>query len=126
MMRSDPQLVHLFVGCIGLVEREGEPLRCVDTPGESRRIHRRNALVRHVRPDSCSVRPVRIRPTSFALLFGLEACRRGQPENIAGLADNAPAPPASAVSRFSVPLAFDFTAVLPTIERAVPPRFGSM
>jgi hypothetical protein len=73
-----------------------------------------------------SVRTVWIRPTYLALLLGLGACRRGQPDAVADLADTAPAPPASAVSRFSVPLAFDFTAVLPTIERAVPRRFGSL
>jgi hypothetical protein len=69
---------------------------------------------------------VRIRLTSFVLLLALGACRRGQPDAVADLVDTAPAPPASAVSRFSVPLAFDFTAVLPAIERAVPRRFGSM
>src|SRR5262245_21907042 len=38
----------------------------------------------------------------------------------------APAPSAAALSRFSVPLEYDVTAVLRLVEQAVPHTFGSM
>ena len=38
----------------------------------------------------------------------------------------APPPPPAERSRFSVPLDYDFTAVLGIVERVVPPAFGSM
>lgn len=37
-----------------------------------------------------------------------------------------PAPPAPVVSRFDVPLSYDFTQVLSTVERVVPTTFGSL
>jgi len=38
----------------------------------------------------------------------------------------APAPHAPTLSRFDVPLAYDFTDVLRTVERVVPATFGSL
>lgn len=51
---------------------------------------------------------------------------RTQPASGAPPAGPAPAPPAQTVSRFDVPLTYDFTTVLQTVERAVPKTFGSL
>lgn len=54
------------------------------------------------------------------------SCRR-EPVTSVALIDEAPPLPApAAASRFSVPLDYDFTAVLRTVERVVPRKFGSM
>ncbi|HTI65214.1 MAG TPA: DUF4403 family protein [Gemmatimonadaceae bacterium] len=56
----------------------------------------------------------------------LGACRH-EPVTRAALIEDAPPLPApAATSRFSVPLDYDFTAVLRTVERVVPHTFGSM
>jgi hypothetical protein len=59
--------------------------------------------------------------------IALTACRRESP-NIASnmIEEAAPPPPPAERSRFSVPLDYDFTAVLRIVERVVPPTFGSM
>ena len=65
--------------------------------------------------------------TAGVALVALGACIRGAPSTDADLADAAAPPPAPpAASRFSVPLDFDFTAVLRVVENAVPTTFGSM
>ena len=54
------------------------------------------------------------------------ACRH-EPVTTPALIEEAPPLPAPAApSRFSVPLDYDFTAVLRTVERVVPRKFGSM
>jgi hypothetical protein len=72
---------------------------------------------------------LRARPLlAFALVtaFAAGACRH-EPVTTPALIDEAPPLPAPAAqSRFSVPLDFDFTAVLRTVERVVPRRFGSL
>ena len=72
--------------------------------------------------------PVRL-PLASALLGAtivVVACRR-EPVTTAALIDEAPPLPAPAApSRFSVPLDYDFTAVMRTVERVVPRKFGSM
>lgn len=54
------------------------------------------------------------------------ACGRTTPSDVADLADVAAPAPAPISSRFSVPLDYDFTAVLRVVERVVPKTFGSM
>jgi len=72
---------------------------------------------------------LRARPLlAFALVaaFAAGACRH-EPVTTPALIDEAPPLPAPAAqSRFSVPLDFDFTAVLRTVERVVPRKFGSL
>lgn len=59
-----------------------------------------------------------------------QACSRERsPSRVAGAAEAAesgPRPPAPTLSRFDVPLQFDFTPVLSTVERSVPQKFGSL
>ncbi|MEO8335663.1 MAG: DUF4403 family protein [bacterium] len=60
----------------------------------------------------------------MALVAG---CAREVPSTTADLADvAAPAPAPPELSRFSVPLEYDFTAVLRVVEQVVPTKFGSM
>jgi hypothetical protein len=54
------------------------------------------------------------------------ACRRDVVSVTADVAEGAPPPPPAEASRFSVPLDYDFTAVLRVVEHAVPRRFGSL
>ena len=57
----------------------------------------------------------------------LAACRRDTKVPTVNQIDTAaPPPPPAEMSRFSVPLDYDFTAVLRQVERVVPPSFGSM
>ena len=57
----------------------------------------------------------------------LLACARESPSTVPVPPDvAAPAPAPAQSSRFSVPLAYDFTAVLRLVEQIVPTRFGSM
>ena len=64
----------------------------------------------------------------FALLLPvLAACSRESPSTKSGPPDvGAPAPSAPALSRFSVPLEYDVTAVLRVVDQVVPRTFGSM
>ena len=57
-------------------------------------------------------------------LAAVGACH-GEPAP-AGIRDEAPPPAPTVVSRLSAPIEYDFTAVLPLIERAVPRHLGSM
>jgi hypothetical protein len=60
-----------------------------------------------------------------AVLSG--ACdRKGGPSVADTTIAPAPAPPAIPLSRFNVPLEYDFTTVLGVVERAVPKKFGSI
>lgn len=68
------------------------------------------------------LRSIVIAVTSLALV----ACRHGSVVTAADLPDAAPPPPAAAMSRFSAPLAYDFTPVLAVVERSVPSTFGSL
>ena len=55
------------------------------------------------------------------------ACRPDTKHVDSNLIEAAPPPPPPAeLSRFSVPLDYDFTSVLRIVERVVPPTFGSM
>src|SRR5258707_824506 len=55
------------------------------------------------------------------------ACGRpGRPPPPEPPAVGAPAPAPAEVSRFSVPLEYDFSAVLRLVEQIVPTKFGSM
>lgn len=61
------------------------------------------------------------------LLPALVACSREAPSTNSAPPDvGAPAPSAPALSRFSVPLEYDVTAVLRLVEQVVPKTFGSM
>lgn len=71
-------------------------------------------------------------PWALALCV-LAACARERPAlagagAAAGAAplDEVPPPPPAELSRFGVPLAYDFTSMVAVIERAVPKRFGSL
>jgi len=63
-----------------------------------------------------------------ALACGKERAEesRTRPAASAPPAGTAPTPPAPTLSRFDVPLAYDFTDVLKTVERVVPKTFGSL
>ena len=68
--------------------------------------------------------PIRI---VVLLLPALLACSREAPSTKTAPPDvGAPAPSARALSRFSVPLEYDVTAVLRLVEQVVPKTFGSM
>lgn len=58
--------------------------------------------------------------------FMLGACRREPVTGVALIEEAPPLPAPAASSRFSVPLDYDFTAVLRTVERVVPRKFGSL
>jgi hypothetical protein len=63
----------------------------------------------------------------LALLLPLVACSREAPSTKSAPPDlGAPAPSAPALSRFSVPLEYDVTAVLRLVDQVVPRTFGSM
>ncbi|HMA22748.1 MAG TPA: hypothetical protein VKP00_02110, partial [Gemmatimonadaceae bacterium] len=59
-------------------------------------------------------------------MLASSACRREATTAVALIEEAPPLPAPAASSRFSVPLDFDFTAVLRTVERVVPRTFGSM
>ena len=67
-----------------------------------------------------------LRSACVAVSVTLVGCRHGAVVVAADLPDAAPPPPAAAVSRFSAPLAYDFTPVLSVVERVVPTTFGSL
>lgn len=65
--------------------------------------------------------------SGIAAAFALAACTRETPSTTPAPPDiAAPAPARAALSRFSVPLEYDFTPVLAIVERVVPKTFGSM
>jgi hypothetical protein len=54
------------------------------------------------------------------------ACQPGGSRSPADLADVDPPTPPQTLSRFNVPIEYDFTPVMATIERQVPLKFGSL
>jgi hypothetical protein len=57
----------------------------------------------------------------------LAGCRADSTARTApDLPESAPPPPRAELSRFSVPLSYDFSTILPVIERVVPTTFGSI
>jgi len=63
----------------------------------------------------------------YGSIVAFTACRREAPSVTSNMIEEAaPPPPPAERSRFSVPLEYDFTAVLRVVERVVPPTFGSM
>jgi len=72
--------------------------------------------------------PIRLPLASvlIAAVATLGACRREPVTTVALIEEAPPLPAPAATSRFSVPLDYDFTAVLRTVERVVPRTFGSM
>jgi hypothetical protein len=68
----------------------------------------------------------RWRPAVAALCIAGWGCQPGRPRSPADLADEDPPPPPQTLSRFNVPIDYDFTPVMATVERAVPKRFGSL
>lgn len=68
-----------------------------------------------------------IRRVAMTLLPALLACTRESPSTKTAPPDvGAPPPAAPSLSRFSVPLEYDVTAVLRLVEQVVPKTFGSM
>jgi hypothetical protein len=64
---------------------------------------------------------------AVALLLSVLACSREAPSTKSAPPDvGAPPPSAPALSRFSVPLEYDVTAVLRLVDQVVPRTFGSM
>jgi hypothetical protein len=53
-------------------------------------------------------------------------CQPGGSRSPADLADLDPPPPPQTLSRFNVPIQYDFTPVMTTVERVVPKTFGSL
>jgi hypothetical protein len=61
-----------------------------------------------------------------ALLIAAAGCRSGTSRSPVELADVDPPPPPQTLSRFNVPIEYDFTPVMATVERVVPKTFGSL
>lgn len=61
-----------------------------------------------------------------ATTLAIAACRREPVTTVALIEEAPPLPAPAAPSRFSVPLDYDFTAILGTVERVVPRTFGSL
>lgn len=59
----------------------------------------------------------------LAVIVG--ACQPRSPA-VSDLADQDPPPPPQTLSRFNVPIEYDFTPVMATVERVVPRTFGSI
>ena len=71
--------------------------------------------------------PSRLAVFLLAALPLVQACRREQPVTVAGTRlDSLPTPPPLPLSRFNVPLVYDYTPVLAVVERAVPRKFGAI
>src|SRR5687768_3669149 len=88
----------------------------------------RSRIMMLVRPQ-----PARSAATQWLLPVGLlaavtAACDRNQSQPSVASADSIPdAPPYTAtLSRFDVPLDYDFTPILAEVERVVPKTLGSM
>lgn len=54
------------------------------------------------------------------------ACNPAATRSPAELSDAEPPPPPQTLSRFNVPIAYDFTPIMTTVERIVPKKFGSL
>jgi hypothetical protein len=61
-----------------------------------------------------------------ALILVVVACQPGGSRSPADLVDVDPPPPPQTLSRFNVPIEYDFTPVMATVERVVPKSFGSL
>ncbi len=79
-------------------------------------------------PQTDVVRRRSGRSSPFLAVLLLAACTRETPGVRVDVTDvaAAPPPPPPAISRFSVPLAYDFSPILRVVEEAVPKTFGSM
>jgi hypothetical protein len=66
------------------------------------------------------------RPAIAALCIVGWACQPGRSRSPADLADEDPPPPPQTLSRINVPIRYDFTPVMATVERSVPRKFGSL
>jgi hypothetical protein len=60
------------------------------------------------------------------LVAGLGCAREAPSTSAAAPIDGAPPPPPAALSRFGVPLAYDFSGMVQVIEKAVPKTLGSL
>lgn len=61
------------------------------------------------------------------VLLGVYGCRRDQPEaSSTPTLDSLPTPPPVALSRFNIPLVYDYTPVLALVEHVVPRQFGDI
>jgi hypothetical protein len=66
-------------------------------------------------------------PATILCTIGLAACTREAPSLASTPPDRAaPRPETAELSRFSVPLAYDFSTMIQLVERAVPKTFGSL
>lgn len=72
--------------------------------------------------------PCRLVLAGLTSLLGAASCaREPEPRRTVAPPDvGAPAPPSASLSRFSVPLEYDFSAVLGVVEKNVPVKFGSL
>ena len=66
------------------------------------------------------------RRLSAAMLIVASACQPIGSRSPVDLADEDPPPPPQTLSRFNVPIEYDFTPVMTTVERVVPKTFGSL
>ena len=63
----------------------------------------------------------------LAVVASLQACRPEQPKTVSGpQLDSLPTPPPLALSRFNIPLEYDYSQILDLVERVVPKKFGSI
>jgi len=62
----------------------------------------------------------------YITILLLSACRSPKPASEDTAIGSLPPPPDIPVSRFNVPLDYDFTSILGVVERAVPKQFGSI
>jgi hypothetical protein len=66
-------------------------------------------------------------PATILCAIGLAACTRETPSTATTPPDRAaPRPGTAELSRFSVPLAYDFSTMIQLVEKAVPKTFGSL
>src|SRR5262245_13639938 len=90
------------------------------SPSEPRRVWagRRRRATRRTSIVACV--------TIQAMLSVLPGCREPAPANEDTSIGSLPPPPDIPLSRFNVPLDYDFTSVLGVVERTVPKQFGSI
>ena len=60
------------------------------------------------------------------VMAAIIGCQSGRPPATADLADEDAPPPPQTLSRFNVPIEYDFTPIMATVERVVPKTFGSL
>ncbi|MEO7456352.1 MAG: DUF4403 family protein, partial [Gemmatimonadaceae bacterium] len=70
--------------------------------------------------------PVRRAFVGVLLCAGSACTREPAPSNVAPAAADAPIPAPPAASRFAVPIEYDITAVIKTVDQVVPKTFGSL